>query len=435
MKFRNILCLALSLVMIFSLTACGGKAVTSTILEGTDESEISSLDETTTSATPDASSKNEESSTEKTSSSKKEDISSKKPDKNSSKEENEENNEESSEPVDTSATFTIVENKSKFATLGKAVIDDTGCKLSGTVDCLTFRADCSGDVLMSYTTTSLTTSDGYGIYLTVYIDGTRQNQRYHINNSSGTISIASGLLPGTHNFKIYRQTEYKGDLKNASNIMHINSITLDNGGELKSPTKNSFTIEFIGDSITAGYGSYSKTNYAPQDGEAPCYQDGTNTYAFLTAEALNADISVTAFSGCGIVKGFEFFTMPEVYKHYPNMATKKQFEYPDEPEIVVINLGTNDGWNGVAVDKFVEGAVDFGKTVRAIHPDAKIVFIGGMMATGWNQEFAKIASKLGGSSKGFYSWFEKTACPGHPTAEEHKEIAGRFTEYLKTIID
>ena len=60
-------------------------------------------------------------------------------------------------------------------------------------------------------------------------------------------------------------------------------------------------IEFIGDSITCGYGVEGKSVDAPFTTAAA---NAVKAYAFLTAEALDADAVLTSFSGYGIVSGY-----------------------------------------------------------------------------------------------------------------------------------
>ena len=67
-------------------------------------------------------------------------------------------------------------------------------------------------------------------------------------------------------------------------------------------------IEFIGDSITCGYGIEAKAG-----GEL--FDTGTEnfekTYAYLSSKELNFDYSVVCYSGCGLI--FPGNKMPERY--------------------------------------------------------------------------------------------------------------------------
>ena len=60
-------------------------------------------------------------------------------------------------------------------------------------------------------------------------------------------------------------------------------------------------IEFIGDSITAGYGVDDEVK---EHGFSTATEDVTKTYAYKTAAALQADYSIVAYSGHGIISGY-----------------------------------------------------------------------------------------------------------------------------------
>ena len=67
------------------------------------------------------------------------------------------------------------------------------------------------------------------------------------------------------------------------------------------PSKNKTNkIEFIGDSITCGYGVDAKDQNESFKTDT---EDFSKTYAYKTAEALDADYSVVSYSGYGVVSG------------------------------------------------------------------------------------------------------------------------------------
>lgn len=67
------------------------------------------------------------------------------------------------------------------------------------------------------------------------------------------------------------------------------------------PSKNkTHKIEFIGDSITCGYGVDAKDQNESFKTDT---EDFSKTYAYKTAEALDADYSVVSYSGYGVVSG------------------------------------------------------------------------------------------------------------------------------------
>jgi len=123
------------------------------------------------------------------------------------------------------------------------------------------------------------------------------------------------------------------------------SSSLESLPEQRTPRQSSRKIEFIGDSITCGYGD---------EGIPPCpfsaaTQNELDAYGPVTAAALNAEIFVECWSGKGVVRnyGAPNTTSPDPFPvYYPrlfaNDATSKWTFSNWVPDAVVINLGTND---------------------------------------------------------------------------------------------
>lgn len=148
-------------------------------------------------------------------------------------------------------------------------------------------------------------------------------------------------------------------------------------------------IEFIGDSITCAYGVEGLSS-----GESfkTTTENFMKSYAYLTAELLDADYSAVSYSGHGIISGYtsgEKNTnqlVPKLYEQTGNLADYTQpWDFgSSENDVVVINLGTNDNsylQNDPAGGKedFVEGYVDFLGMVRRNNPDAYIICTMGTM--------------------------------------------------------
>lgn len=156
---------------------------------------------------------------------------------------------------------------------------------------------------------------------------------------------------------------------------------------VKPVAANDLRIEFIGDSITCAYGVEGASS---SESFKTTTENFTKSYAYLTAQQLNADYSVCAYSGHGIVSGYSSgdknadSLIPDYYeiisKHY---AETWDFTSVTN-DVVVINLGTND-INYVTADtetrnaEFVEGYIDFLTVVRENNPDAYIICTLGTM--------------------------------------------------------
>lgn len=248
------------------------------------------------------------------------------------------------------------------------------------------------------------------VFFTIYIDGVRQESRVMFPEGESTQVIASNLSNEAHLIEIVRQTEGQFGSFTAQTVTMKGSLF----GQ--KPAEKKRYIEFIGDSITCGAGCLckyiSKDNfltYLPtqsstciRNGEYKDAQwleeDATNSYAYLTARELNADCSLVSFSGIGLMRSYAEFggqkiTMPELYAKGAYKRTGGEtydFASARKPDLVVINLGTNDeslkgGGNGysgaLTKEQYKKAVQDFIAQIRASYndPDLKIMWATGMM--------------------------------------------------------
>lgn len=159
---------------------------------------------------------------------------------------------------------------------------------------------------------------------------------------------------------------------------------------VKPTAKKNLSIEFIGDSITCAYGVEGSGSY---ESFKTTTENFTKSYAYLTAQKLDADYSAVCYSGHGIISGYSSDgtkNSESLIPDYYELASKIQgynqswdFSQQDH-DAVVINLGTND-INYVNAEpetrsqEFIDGYIDFLKTVRKNNSNAHIVCTVGTM--------------------------------------------------------
>lgn len=157
-----------------------------------------------------------------------------------------------------------------------------------------------------------------------------------------------------------------------------------------SPTDESdLKIEFIGDSITCGYGIDEERMNASFSSQTESF---TKTYAYLTAENLGADYSAVAFSGYGVLSGFTSNGMINsnsvLGKYYDKscllIGRQTLWDFSAfSPDIVVINLGTNDASYCAGSPRrremFRDEYMKFLSYVRTCNPGAYILCVLGDM--------------------------------------------------------
>lgn len=172
----------------------------------------------------------------------------------------------------------------------------------------------------------------------------------------------------------------------------IKDITVDSSAvkPVVPAVKKELKIEFIGDSITCAYGVEGKDAY---ESFTTATENFMKSYAYLTAKQLDADYSAVSYSGHGIISGYTSgekntdSLVPDCYglvSKLSDYAVDWDFDAEEAPDVVVINLGTND-YSYLSSDlearspEFVEGYVEFLKMVREKNPEAYIICTMGTM--------------------------------------------------------
>ena len=291
-----------------------------------------------------------------------------------------------------------------------------------------FELDCSGDVYATFNARKLaSTSSTGGIYFTIVVDGVKQARDFCRITTGGETKflLAKDLPAGKHTFGIYRQSEHQyGEIG-------VSSLTFD-GTILDKPADKDLYIEFIGDSISNGFGILG--NSSQGDGSA-LWSDATQAYNFLTAQALNADFSNPSWSGLGCKYGYSSITMQDVYpaQRY-NFDKNTPYDFAKEPDIVVLALGTNDNSKGPDAASIRAGLKEMLTLVRQKNPNAPIVWIHGMMTSGVSSMIEEIVAEFGGEEAGYYACklTQNTSGGGwHPNLKGQQKFADELVAFIK----
>ena len=148
-----------------------------------------------------------------------------------------------------------------------------------------------------------------------------------------------------------------------TNSLVLHGVVLDYGEKLLPPPPRRKLIEFIGDSISAG-----------------TFQN----YAWLTAEKLGCDHSQIAIAGIGLLDGRPNYVSPTTgmaWQYFKATSDLSRRDVPDwdfsrdKPDLIAINLGTNDDSKGVKDADFGEGLADFIRKIHAKRPGVPIIVL------------------------------------------------------------
>lgn len=213
-------------------------------------------------------------------------------------------------------------------------------------------------------------------------------------------------------------------------------------------------IEFIGDSITCGYGVD-----APNEGYdfSTETEDGSKTYAALVGKALDADVNIVAWSGIGVYSCYTSGDEPSqwklvsgIYGNTDIMHTSKKWDFSEwQPDVVVINAGTNDkSWTkGIdqRVDTFGSAYYDLICQVREKNPDAYIICSLGAMGNDLMPEIKEQVAAYSANTGDYHiTTFEFANQNGyrdgygadyHPSAKTHQKMADKLAPFIAELMN
>ena len=239
-------------------------------------------------------------------------------------------------------------------------------------------------------------------------------------------------------------------------LLSVEKGTSSSAKKTKSPLK----LEFIGDSITCGYGIegvYGKDIFTTKQ-ERPDL-----AYAYLTAQALGAEYQLVSRSGIGLISCYTdplTVTLPnhaeplmsQIWPYtdrYLSFKLGLEPEVWDEsrfsPDIVIIHLGTNDtSWVRGLEDRRLSFVNLYEQMIEAVHrrsPKARILgclgAMGQELCASVEEAFERF-SKTFPSVKTKYIKFpvqdengDGVATDWHPNTITHKKIAEILTREIE----
>ncbi len=299
--------------------------------------------------------------------------------------------------------------------------------------------------------------------------------RFMVDKGSRRICLFRGIDPGkVTRVKFYRELQAMNDDK-STNIV-IKGFETD--GEFMTPPSYKYRLEFIGDSINSGEGTYGAVT--DEDWTAYC-MSYSRTYINLVGRAMNAECRVISQGGWGVFSGWDNnfrHNIPSVYDKICALAAGgpndkygagKAYDFSSwVPDAILINLGTNDcaGFNQPpftdpdtgevyklkknedgTFDKkdagqITDAVIHFLKNVRKNNPASHIVWLYGMLGYELNRPLTEAVNRyieesgdknlifiqLPSANDGTYG------ARRHPGIKAHEIAAGIIADHLKTVL-
>lgn len=329
-----------------------------------------------------------------------------------------------------------------FRTLGRTYVKSNRLYLDFASTGIHFVADCEGDVSVRIFVAN--NSHANSNYFTVYIDGKRTDTRLFVNKeTSGEDFVMAKDLPrGRHEFRLINQTQFIWTQAS------LDSLTLC-GSLLEKPAPRDLFLEFYGDSILNGANLF-------MGGTSIHTTDSTQSFAFQTAEALNADMSVVGCSAIGLTCNNRNFIMKDLLLHcgaqYSSGADKNGvllmediplYDFARIPNAAIVALGTNDGKNAEKEIFQTELSYLVSHLRTKYGEQMPIVFPIGYTNGPYNTAIPAILDRLGGENAKLYACKLSFASAAkeiggdgiHPNLETAAVMAQELTAFLKSLLN
>lgn len=287
----------------------------------------------------------------------------------------------------------------------------------------------------------------------VYMDDVRVSD-VMLDEAEKTLTVFESEAPERHVIRVVKLSEAPMSTCGIADVLVEGAMTLTEPcGRL---------IEFVGDSITCGYGVEDEDR---DHHFLTATEDVTKAYAYKTAKALGADYSMVSYSGYGIVSGYTGTgekvgdqLAPEFYEKlgysrglYLGKYRPQDFAWEFaglQPELIVINLGTNDMSYVLEYEdrreEYIRGYVEFLKLIRSHNPKTTILCVLGIMGTALCSAVEETVHRYESETKdGNISSMrfndqlpeDGYAADWHPTEKTHGKAAQRLAEEIRKIME
>ncbi|TDB76174.1 cellulose-binding protein [Micromonospora sp. KC723] len=262
-----------------------------------------------------------------------------------------------------------------------------------------------------------------------------------------TTRWVTGLSNAEHTVRLVKRNESPWSTSEFGGF-----VAAPGGAILTKPAARSRQIEFIGDSLTAGYGNTSTS----RDCTGDQVNRTTNTdvsYGALVARRLSADYQINAFSGRGMVRNYNGSDPGTDYRTYYDRALLNvpgDVWNPDtwRPQLVVVYLGTNDfstalnpgePWTAESLVAAYRAA--YGSFLQKLRTrygtNTTIVAVGASPFADSVRQVVQERTSAGDSRVRYWALdgtsLDLLGCHWHYSARDHQLIADRFGTFVGSL--
>ncbi|WP_261991459.1 SGNH/GDSL hydrolase family protein [Streptomyces sp. OR43] len=256
-----------------------------------------------------------------------------------------------------------------------------------------------------------------------------------------------GLRDGEHTVRVVKRNDTPGDTSTFGGF-----AAAPGGAVLGKPAPRSRQIEFIGDSLTVGYGNVSGTRACDPE-QLKRNTNADVSHGALTARRLGADYQINGLSGLGMVRNVAGICPDLTYRTYYDRALLNVegdvWQNPGtwRPQIVVVNLGSNDftdltpgePWTPDSLAAAFRTAYgEFLRNLRTRYGSGTT-----LVAVGFDRNAEQVRqvveARNDAGDSGVRSWYLEQSgldflgCDGHTSARDDRLIADRLAAFLGSL--
>lgn len=301
---------------------------------------------------------------------------------------------------------------------GRSFVTSWGISIDWTASALEFCADCEGELKLTVRAESV------GARFKIFVDGEEKG----IYTSKGNkVFTVKDIARGVHTVRLLRTSMVESG--NNCAAAELTTISM-NGVLLDRPADNPYYIEFLGDSVTCGYGTVA--------GDTTAY--GDEAYAYKTARALGADYSVVSVSGIGTLTStsrhgnLNISDLIPYYNYY--RSQKVNYVASRQADLVVIATNANDS-DSLDKSTYQDQVRSIISEMQRIHgTDTKFIWLFNMynLKPNLNSHVEEVFAELGGTEAGFYTltlYVNSGGAAGHPLESAQTDYAARLADFIK----
>jgi lysophospholipase L1-like esterase len=289
-------------------------------------------------------------------------------------------------------------------------------------------------------------------YYDVSIDGAPPT-RLEARPGESVYPLARDLGEGEHSVEVVKRVESNGN----SGKGQVLGLRLRDGGALLPVAAKPLRLEFVGDSITCGYGDEVSTTMPDQFHYTTLNSNANAAYGAVAARQLDAEYVAVAISGRGVYRNYSGGAGELAPAYYadtlPDDAAAAAWDFSRYvPHAVVINLGTNDfSPPGPDHDAYKAAYRDFLEQLRGHYPDALLLAVMGPMLSdsfpagvnAWTTNQADVAAVVAeraaqGDTKVHHLALTPQSSPYgedyHPTLATHQQMGSAVAAELRRLL-